>query len=188
MVSMNSILSDFLSDSLRSLENLRKNDVCREFSCDLKCEELGDFLNFDIRDSLQYHNLFKELQEIKGPVLYWYEITSDHSNDEIIEALQRYEQQQDHRAIPVIYKGYNRDTRILYVGKCKENFWGRVIQHLGYFKTPTTQGLQLYHWAKELHLEVKLYALEFAVDMTDILPIVESYFAKRLHPLVGKHI
>lgn len=126
--------------------------------------------------------------EIKGPVLYWYEIISNHSNYEIINSLQVYERQQSHRTIPVFFKGYNRDTRILYVGKCKETFWGRVIQHLGYFKILTAQGLQLFHWAKELHLEVKLHALEFTEDMADIMSIVESYFAKRLHPLLGKHI
>lgn len=185
---MDNILSDFLSDTITSLENLRKNDVCKEFSCVFKCAELGDYLNHDITKSDQYSGLFKELMEINGPVLYWYEIISNHSNDEIINSLQMYEQKQNHRAIPVFFKGYNRNTRILYVGKCKGKFWGRVIQHLGYFKIPTTQGLQLYHWAKELHLEVKLHALEFTEDMADIMPIVESYFAKRLHPLVGKHI
>ena len=185
---MNHILSDFLSDTITSLENLRKSDVCIEFSCILKCEELKDYINHDITESDQYYELFKELMEIKGPVLYWYEIISNHSNDEIINSLHIYEQQHNHRAIPVFYKGYDRNTRILYVGKCKEKFWGRVIQHLGYFNTPTTQGLQLYHWAKEIRLEVKLHALEFTKDMADIIPIVESYFAKRLHPLVGKHI
>lgn len=185
---MDYILSDFLSDTITSLENLRKNDVCKEFSCVFKCAELEDYVNHDITKSDQYRELIKELMEIKGPVLYWYEIISNHSNDEIINSLQMYEQQQDHRSIPVFFKGYNRNTRILYVGKCKGKFWGRVIQHLGYFKIPTTQGLQLYHWAKELHLEVKLHALEFTEDMADIMPIVESYFAKKLHPLVGKHI
>lgn len=185
---MDYILSDFLSATITSLENLRKNDVCKEFSCVFKCAELEDYVNHDITKSDQYRELIKELMEIKGPVLYWYEIISNHSNDEIINSLQMYEQQQNHRSIPVFFKGYNRNTRILYVGKCKGKFWGRVIQHLGYFKIPATQGLQLYHWAKELHLEVKLHALEFKEDMADIMPIVESYFAKRLHPLVGKHI
>ena len=185
---MNHILSGFLSDTISSLENLRKNDVCKEYSCVFKCAELEDYLNHDIRDSVKYCGVFKELMEIKGPVLYWYEIISDHSNDEIMSSLLAYKQQKNHRIIPVLYKGYNRKTTILYVGKCKKKFWGRVIQHLGYFNTPTTQGLQLYHWAKEIHLEVRLHTLEFAEDMADIMPIMEFDFAKRLHPLVGKHI
>ena len=102
---MNHILSDFLSDTITSLENLRKNDVCKEFSCILKCEELKDYINHNITESDQYYELFKELMEIKGPVLYWYEIISNHSNDEIIHSLHIYEQQHNHRAIPVFYKG-----------------------------------------------------------------------------------
>lgn len=183
---MNHILSDFLSETCNSLENLRRNNVHKEFYYHIKCENLEDYLNKDITKSAQYQNLFQNLIQMKGPVLYWYEITSSHSNNNIITALKEYKQKKL-RVTPVIYKSYDRDTRILYVGKCKENFWGRVIQHLGYYKTPTTQGLQLFHWAKELRLEVKLNALEFAPDMKDIMPVVELFFAKQLHPLVGKH-
>ena len=94
---MDHILSEFLSDTITSLENLRKNDVRKEFSCILKCAELGYYLNHDITKSDQYSGLFKELMEIKGPVLYWYEIISNHSNDEIINSLQMYEQKQNQK-------------------------------------------------------------------------------------------
>lgn len=76
---MDYILSDFLSATITSLENLRKNDVCKEFSCIFKCAELEDYLNQNITESIQFCELFKELMEIKGPVLYWYEIISNHS-------------------------------------------------------------------------------------------------------------
>lgn len=183
---MNHILSDFLSDTCNSLENLRRNNVYKEFYYHIKCENLEDFLSKDITQSVQYQNLFQDLMQIKGPVLYWYEITSSHSNNDIIRALKEYKQKRQ-RVTPVIYKNYNRRTNILYVGKCKENFWGRVMQHLGYYKTPTTQGLQLFHWAKDLRLEVRLNALEFASDMKDIMPVIELFFAKQLQPLVGRH-
>ena len=185
-VKMNHILSDFLSDTCNSLENLRKNNVYKEFYYHIKCENLEDFLSKDITQSVQYQDLLQDLMQIKGPVLYWYEITSSHSNNDIIRALKEYKQKRQ-RVTPVIYKNYNRRTNILYVGKCKENFWGRVMQHLGYYKTPTTQGLQLFHWAKELRLEVRLNALEFASDMKDIMPVIELFFAKQLQPLVGRH-
>lgn len=183
---MNHILSDFLSDTCNSLKNLRRNNVYKEFYYHIKCENLEDFLSKDITQSVQYQDLLQDLMQIKGPVLYWYEITSSHSNNDIIKTLKEYKQKKQ-RATPVIYKNYDRLTKILYVGKCKENFWGRVIQHLGYYKTPTTQGLQLFHWAKELRLEVRLNALEFASDMKDIMPVIELFFAKQLHPLVGRH-
>lgn len=107
---MNSYLSEFLETTIHSLENLRNNDVCSEFSCIIKCEELGDYLNSDIRYSSQYKDLFKKLMEIKGPVLYWYEIMSDHTGDDIINALREYGQKENHRAIPVFYK-YNNSQQ-----------------------------------------------------------------------------
>jgi hypothetical protein len=76
---------------------------------------------------------------------------------------------------------------VLYVGKVKKVLWGRVIQHLGFSKTAGTQGLQLYHWARGLSLELKLTVLEFEANMADLLPLVEKAVAKQLKPLLGKH-
>ena len=47
-VKMNHILSDFLSDTCNSLENLRRNNVYKEFYYHIKCENLEDFLSKDI--------------------------------------------------------------------------------------------------------------------------------------------
>ena len=56
---MNHILSDFLSDTCNSLENLRRNNVYKEFYYHIKCENLEDFLSKDITQSVQYQNLYK---------------------------------------------------------------------------------------------------------------------------------
>ena len=111
---MNHILSDFLSDTCNSLENLRRNNVYKEFYYHIKCENLEDFLSKDITQSVQYQDLLQDLMQIKGPVLYWYEITSSHSNNDIIKTLKEYKQKKQ-RATPVIYKNYDRLTKILYV-------------------------------------------------------------------------
>lgn len=110
---MNHILSDFLSDTCNSLENLRRNNVYKEFYYHIKCENLEDFLSKDITQSVQYQDLLQDLMQIKGPVLYWYEITSSHSNNDIIKTLKEYKQKKQ-RATPVIYKNYDRLTKILY--------------------------------------------------------------------------
>ena len=89
---MNHILSDFLSDTCNSLENLRRNNVYKEFYYHIKCENLEDFLSKDITQSVQYQDLLQDLMQIKGPVLYWYEITSSHSNNDIIKTLKEYKQ------------------------------------------------------------------------------------------------
>lgn len=62
---MNHILSDFLSDTCNSLENLRRNNVYKEFYYHIKCENLEDFLSKDITQSVQYQNLFQDLMQIK---------------------------------------------------------------------------------------------------------------------------
>lgn len=184
---MNSYLSDFLTITIQSLENLRDNDVHKTFTYDFNCEDLEDYSNCDKKKSYKLKELFDGIEKIKGPVLYWYEVTSDHSDDVILNALQEYGKQERHRAIPAFHKKSNKYTKILYVGKCKNNFKNRVIQHLGYAKTEATQGLQLFYWAKDLCLGLKLHALEFDNDMAEIMLIVESYFAKKLNPLIGKH-
>ena len=76
----------------------------------------------------------------------------------------------------------------LYVGKVKKNFYSRIVQHLGYFKTAATQGLQLCHWGNNLSLKLKLHVIEFNRDMEDMMPAIEQHFAQVLKPLVGKHI
>ena len=79
------------------------------------------------------------------------------------------------------------DSRILYVGKVKRHFWGRLIQHLGYYKVNRTQGLQLYYWAKELNLNLKVTVIEFEPEMIDLMEVLESALAKKLKPILGKH-
>lgn len=184
---MDKNLETFTVQTIKSLEYIRTNGV-KEFSCDFNCSELEDYLHLNIIESEKYHELFKDLMKIKGPVVYWFEIVSDTDRSEIVSALSIYEGIDGHRAVPKIMKNFCVTSNCLYVGKVKRDFYGRVIQHLGYFTTPATQGLQLFHWAKNLSLRVKLHAIEFERDMEDMMPAVEQYFAKALNPLVGKHV
>lgn len=184
---MNTLLNEFTENTLKSLDYIRKNGV-KEHTFNIKCLDLKNYLTVDICDSEQYKVLFDELKKITGPSLYWFEIVSETDNKNIIDALQSYNQLENHRNTPVFHKNYSRETRILYVGKVKKGFWGRVIQHLGYFTTPSTQGLQLYHWVMPLDLELMLHVIEFESDMADVMPVVEQFFSLRLKPLIGKHI
>lgn len=184
---MNPYLSHFLNETILILENLKKNDVRKTFTFDFSCEDLEDDSNCEIKQFPKFKGLFGGIEDMKGPVLYWYEVISSQSNDDILNALQEYGKKDGHRAIPAFNKKQDKPTKILYVGKCKRHFSTRVIQHLGYFKTDTTQGLQLRFWAKKLDLKLRLHAMEFDNNMAEIMLIVESYFAKKLNPLVGKH-
>ncbi len=146
-----------------------------------------DHLKQDIRDDENFQELFAELQQIKGPVLYWFEIHPLTSSEQIRADFEGYLNSSPARAASAIKKNPNLQSRVLYVGKVKKNFWGRVIQHLGVASTAATVGLQLLHWTKENPLHLKLNALEFAPEMEDYMTILENGLAKKLEPIIGKH-
>lgn len=185
---MNQILDSFIDRTIVSMNAIKNSGAKSEHVFEIDCSTLQDYLNCNILESEQFKNWFMELQTITGPCVYWYEIASGISNTEIIGKLDEYKKQMEHRVIPVYRKNYNQETKILYVGKVKGQFYGRVIQHLGYHKQVQTQGLQLYHWAKNIDLKLKLHVIEFNNDMSDLVATVEQYFAKELNPLLGKHI
>lgn len=180
-------LKQFLGDTIDILEGVRQNGVKRELSFVIDCSNLEDFNNNDIRDSPIFKDIFCELRKSNGPTIYWIEIVSETDRSSIIDALKLYKTGYNPKATPALKTTINYKSSILYVGKVKGTFWGRLIQHLGFFKVNATQGLQLYHWTQNLNLILKVNILEFNSDMADILPLIEYTFAKRLQPLVGKH-
>lgn len=169
------------ADPLQHVANSGAEKI-HEFSFDLAL--MRDFSNEDIRDSAEHKEDFIRLASITGPVVYVFEVISDTTSDSLLQAAHSYS---GNRAMPAFKASVNPASRILYVGKVKRNFWGRVIQHLGFYKVTATQGLQLFHWAAPLHLKVKLTAFEFRGDMSELLPLVENSLAHALHPLIGKH-
>ncbi|WP_324676864.1 hypothetical protein [Hymenobacter sp. GOD-10R] len=151
---------------------------------DFDISSLRDYSSEDIRYSKEYQEVFSKLLAIWGPVVYVFEIDSDVDPAQVLAAAKSYSGE---RALPAFRKGTNEVSRVLYVGKVKRNFWGRVIQHLGFYKVPATQGLQLFHWGRELNLKLKLTVFEFEPDMVELLPLLENAVAQVLEPLVGKH-
>ncbi|MFM2292326.1 MAG: hypothetical protein RIS29_2139 [Bacteroidota bacterium] len=158
---------------------------------DIDCSKLKEFLNEDIRDADDFKGLFKDLLSINGPCVYWYQVIApDISSKEILESFTAYKNNPErNRAVPAIKSEMSIDdnSKYLYVGKVKRDFYGRVIQHLGCHKTAATQGLQLYYWAKELKLQLKLSVIEFDSSMENLLPVIELAIAEKLKPLIGKH-
>lgn len=183
---MNALLESFTEETIKSLKELRHNEI-EERCFDIDCSELEDYLTTDIREVPKYEKLFKELGVITRQAIYWYEIDSDIDNATILEAFKRYKESIPGRSTPALNYYDHNSTRTLYVGKVKNCFWGRLIQHLGYHNNPTDQGLQLYYWAKPLSLKLKLHAFEIDEGMYHLIPSLEAYFAKALKPLIGKH-
>jgi len=145
---------------------------------------MRDYQTEDIRKSVEHRADFERLAAVRGPVVYVFEICQPSSPDAVLAAAKAYT---GLRAVPARRRSIDDTSPVLYVGKVKKALWGRVIQHLGFARTSGTQGLQLYHWARGMALELQLTAFEFEDDMADLLPLVEKAVARRLKPLLGKH-
>lgn len=169
-----------------SLQYVAENGIKNYKEFDIKCAELEDFNYIDIRDSEKYKSLFDDLKRMEGPVVYYFEIMSDNISTHIVNQIRQYAASENSKAIPAI-KNTIPESKILYVGKVKKGFWGRLIQHLGFYKTKKTQGLQLYYWAKELDLDIKVRIFEFEPQMADFMNIIENGLARELNPILGKH-
>ncbi|WP_430905589.1 hypothetical protein [Maribacter sp. 2-571] len=172
---------------ISALNNVQENGAKQYFRHDFDCAFFKDWNLTDIRNSEEHKDLFQNLGAITGPVVYWFEILSDTNTTEIRDCLLKYKHSEEAKAVPALKKKFNKESRILYVGKVKRNFWGRVIQHLGYYKVKRTQGLQLYYWAKELGLKIRLHAYEFEPEMEDLVAIFELKLARHFKPITGKH-
>lgn len=87
------------------------------------------------------------------------------------------------------YKSKYLDTsKILYVGKVEKDFWGRIVTHLGYNKTPKTAGMQLHYWYEIENFGVlTLSYIEFDDSMKYLITILEKQLALQVNPLIVKY-
>jgi hypothetical protein len=183
---LNTIIKEIAKRSAEPLYNVSRNGIKTINKFPLECFLLDDYNAIDIRESDKFKKLFIDLKKITGPVLYYWEVTSNHSSSEIVNKIKEYGLTENSKSIPAIKSKYH-DTRILYVGKVKKHIWGRFVQHLGFYKVRGTQGLQLYYWAKQLSLNLTITVLEFEPEMINLMDVLEKEMAKELMPILGKH-
>ncbi len=172
---------------ISSLTTIKESGFKNEFSFEIECELLNDYNNFDIRDSEDFKMIFDKLKELNGPVLYWFEILSDTDRAQIRKQINEYSVSDNPKTTPALKKGFDKNTKCLYVGKVKKGVWGRMIQHLGFYNVARTQGLQLFYWTRGLNMKLKVHLYEFEENMADVVSIFEIEMAKLKKPLIGKH-
>ncbi len=129
----------------------------------IDCNQINDrFHKSDIRQSAEFKAIFDTVAEIKTPVVYWFTVANDVTNDDIIEAITKYKKSPGARSTPALKELCFNKSRVLYVGKVKKGFLRRLITHLGFLKGKgQTQGLQLNCWKQDLNLSLELNVLEF---------------------------
>ncbi len=183
---MNNQIKEIAKNAMFPLQNVSINGAKKIKEFYFNCSELEDFNHVDITKSEKYFKIFDDIKEMAGPCTYFFEIQTNHLTAEIISSIRKYSESENSKSIPAIKKT-PPESKVLYVGKVKRHFWGRFIQHLGFYKVNRTQGLQLFYWAKELGVELKLTILEFEPEMTNLMEVIENDLAKQLKPILGKH-
>ncbi len=183
---INASIRGFAEYYLRVLEKLTDKNNYTIHLFDIDCSALEDYSLPDRRESENFKSLFDNLQNIKGPCVYFFDIDSNHEASEVIESIKKYASTEGSKTIPAIKQNYST-SKTLYVGKRKSRLDGRIFVHLGSYHVKGTQGLQLYYWAKDMGLKLKLTIVEFNPEMVDLISILEHDFALKLKPILGMH-
>lgn len=164
-------------------------------------KDLPDVVEYTYHKSIlghpKFESIFSALNEKQTSCLYWFEFNDSEMCSSVINVLNanRERLKESVRAVPVMNKNLN--SNVLYVGIRRggqrkydglTNISGRIVQHLGYYKVGTTQGLQLAHWAVESGLDIKLNVIQFEEGFPDAhLEAFEKIMAHKFKPLCGKH-
>ncbi|MFA5972082.1 MAG: hypothetical protein WC780_07005 [Lentimicrobiaceae bacterium] len=146
---------------------------------EIDCQALSNAEEF--KKLVAYTNLEKVRNK---PAIYYFEIKSEIEAKTIVNSLATFKIQEE-RSCPKIEKKRSLESKYLYCGSIKKGLHGRLIQHLG-FGSKNTYGLQLSHWAKELHLVLELNYAWLESDQVESTELIESALAMKIKPLVGK--
>lgn len=184
---ISNLLSDYAATLKESINQLTKISFNEVITYDLDCTNLTDFGNKPI----QCEKTLKFIDEIERqndlPAVYWFEIISDHTAKELYDSVIDLKKISD-RNMPAHKKGFSKWTsRILYVGKVKQNLAGRMLLHFGYNIKPSVQGLQLCHWPNKEGLNLRLNVIYLPKNLDVLAGIFELQLAKHLTPIIGKH-
>lgn len=183
---MHNLIKEYSKKATLPLQYVTQNGPKRIESFEIDCCDMKDYNNVNVLQNGDYVELFNFVKKFQGPCLYYFEAISDHSAEEIVNRVNAYKQQANHKAVPAIKKKLV-PSKVLYVGKVKRTLWGRIVQHLGYYKVERTQGLQLFYWTKGLNLKLRLTIMEFEPDMANYMEVLEGQVAAELKPVLGKH-
>lgn len=154
-------------------------------------------------EMLYFKELFSHLENIKTNCIYWFEADSVEQCKDLVALLDDYRYTnnsfKDYRTVPAkAAKKYDTtNSNIIYLGirrgngkksrQAHSNIAQRINQHLGYYHTDKTQGLQLssYVYGKDFNLTLKVCPLEGLHD--NYLNLVEKELALRVNPHCGRH-
>ena len=191
---------DFFRKSIEVLQNneSKTKDICQvlinsEFFRD---DFLPNFLPLDKSSHLKEQlNL---LQNVKGPVLYWFEFEKAVDKNNLLRetyfnyknTIAQTKDLSNYRNTSSYKKVFCEDSNVLYVGKVEKDFYQRIKTHLGFATSPKTAGMQLHHWYAQNIKEfgdLTLHYIVFDSTMIDLIAVMEKDVAKEFKPLIGRY-
>lgn len=91
---------------------------------EIDCFEMKDYNLINVLKEGDFAHIFAKAVNISGPCLYYFEIESGHTADDIISRIQNYKLTPGAKSVPAIKNKFPQ-TKILYVGKVKKGL-GKV--------------------------------------------------------------
>ncbi|MBU2973278.1 hypothetical protein [Zobellia sp. B3R18] len=150
----------------------------------------------------EFVNLFEKLELMKNHCLYWFEIEDVQQRAKLLGLLNDYRENKKYKGFRTVpakaLKAYSGSTgNIIYLGiragkgektkKKHSNIAERINQHLGYYNTNATQGLQLSSYASGYDINIILKVFEFKNLGDDYLKLIEKSVARHFKPHCGRH-
>lgn len=179
-------LKEVSSSTIKILDAFKEKGRKGEFSFEYDCATSQDYRYVNILEKGQFVELFDKLKLITGPVIYWIEVVSNTSSQDISNAAYTYKLTNE-RHVPAIKSRINHDSKIIYVGKVQNGIFVRVMNHMGFHASHKTQGLQMYHWGKDIGLKVQFHLMQLHEGCESILTVWEKALATKMKPIIGKH-
>ncbi|OXB03342.1 hypothetical protein B0A81_18600 [Flavobacterium plurextorum] len=183
------IIGDQINKLNAYLEAIEKNGLKIQ-SIDIDSTYLAE--NYRQTQTFSKCTEFKSLNESlpkNKPILYWFSFDTEKLNNEsMLQALESIRGLAGKRKIAELPKIQRESSGTLYVGKVKDKFHYRFVNHLGHSVNGETGSLQLTYWYDTLlYGNLKLNYIVLEEEMKPLIGILEIELAKKLKPLLGSH-
>lgn len=186
-------IQNIVSDQINKLKNYL--DILENKGLDIKTIDIdSSYLAEDYRKAQtfskckKFKDLYNSLPKNK-PVLYWFTFNVEKLKSDTLEQIfKNINELINTRKIAEIPKIQRESTGTLYVGKVKDKFHYRFVNHLGHSVNDKTASLQLTYWYNaSIYGNLKLNYIVLEEEMKTLVGILEIELAKKLKPIIGSH-
>lgn len=186
LASPSSVLFNYVEELKESINQVTSDSFNNIETHEIDCGLMPSFEQGFLA-SKHTETFILELKKNNKPAVYWFEVSSEHSAKDIYDPYPDLKKGSE-RNLPAFKKGFKSwQSKVLYVGKVKNNLSGRMFVHLGYHPKKTIQGLQLCHWTHQAGLKLKIHIIYLPENLEMLAGVLEFQLSRFLNPILGKH-